>query len=61
MGAYNSYAGVQLKIGDVQGIEFEIGEDVNIEDGIYLGYEGAVVVFDGKLICKFGVFCSGFL
>jgi len=51
MGVFDSYGkqGVQLKIGDPSLDHFKEGDEVNIVDGIYLGYEGAVVVIDGKL------------
>ena len=51
MGVYDTYGNkqVQLKIGDPSLEHFKEGADVNIADGIYLGYEGAVVIIDGKL------------
>jgi hypothetical protein len=51
MGVFDSYGkkGVQLKVGDPSLKSFKEGDEVDIADGIYLGYEGAVVIIDGKL------------
>jgi len=51
MGVFDTYGkrGVQLKLGDPSLNWFKEGEEVNISDGIYLGYEGAVVIINGKL------------
>jgi hypothetical protein len=51
MGVYDTYGrqAVQLKIGDPSLDHFKEGDEVNIADGVYLGYEGAVVIIDGKL------------
>ncbi len=52
MGIYDTYgktAGVQLKVGDPSLTHFNEGDEVDIADGVYLGYEGAVVIIDGKL------------
>jgi hypothetical protein len=51
MGIYDTYGrrGVQLKVGDPSLNHFKEGDEVNIADGVYLGYEGAVVIIDGKL------------
>lgn len=51
MGIYDTYGkrGVQLKLGDPCLNHFKEGDEVNIADGVYLGYEGAVVIIDGKL------------
>ena len=51
MGIYDTYGkqGVQLKVGDPALDHFKDGDEVNIADGVYLGYEGAVVIVNGKL------------
>ena len=50
MGIYDTYEGIQLKIGDVQMTYFSIGDAVPRPDGIYFGHEGAVAIFKGKLV-----------
>lgn len=50
MGMYNTYGNVQLKVGDELTLsEFGVGDEVDIPDGVYVGYEGVVVIIDGKL------------
>jgi len=50
MGVYNIYGNVQLKVADDLTLKtFEIGDKVDIPDGAYVGYEGVVIVIDGKL------------
>lgn len=51
MGAYDTYGeqGIQIKIGECDGRHYRVGESVLIPDGIYLGYEGVVVIQDGRL------------
>lgn len=53
MGMYDEYAGVQIKVGDACMEQYEIGDNVSIPDGIYCGYEGLIVILNGKLIAKF--------
>lgn len=54
MGLYDTYAGVQIKIGDVDMRDFEIGDtNVSLSDGIYFGYEGAIVIYKNELIAQF--------
>ena len=50
MGIYNIYNGIQLKIGIVEMKDYNIGDRVSIPDGIYVGYEGAIVIKDGILL-----------
>jgi len=50
MGIYDTYAGVQVKIGPCEMRCYEIGDDVPIKDGIYAGYEGFFVINKGRLI-----------
>jgi len=51
---YNKYAGVELRLdGHKDSAEYKIGDHVGIDDGIYLGVEGAIVVMQGLLVAKF--------
>ena len=50
MGMYDEYAGVQLKIGPCTLYRFDIGEQACIPDGLYVGYEGIVVIQGGLLV-----------
>ncbi len=50
MGMYDEYAGVQLKVGPCTLREYKMGEPVGIHDGVYVGYEGIVVVHEGILV-----------
>ena len=56
MGIYNLYGEleIQLKVGDVGMEYFKVGdEDIQIPDGVYLGYEGVVVIWRGRFIAEF--------
>jgi len=53
MGIYDTYGGIQLKVGDVDMNYFDVGDTVPIEDGVYLTPEGIVVILDGKLVRTF--------
>ena len=55
MGIYNTYGknGLQLKVGDCCLKHFEIGDKVDIKDGIYLEYGGVIVIKDGIFIAEF--------
>ena len=53
MGTYDTYGNVQIKTGPRGQIEYSIGDHVLIPDGIYVGWEGAVVILEGLFI---GVF-----
>ena len=52
MGMYDEYGEdfIQLKVGPCDMSKFRIGDEVLIDDGIYIAYEGAVVIQDGKLL-----------
>ena len=60
MGTYDEFISddekicVQLKVGECQCNLYKEGDKVNISDGIYLGYEGVVVIKEGKVIGVFG-------
>jgi len=54
MGVYNTYGNVQLKVGDCSEMRhFKIGDDVDIEDGVYVASEGVVVIADGRFFAEF--------
>jgi len=53
MGVYDTYGHVQLKVGPCQLHEIEVGDDALIDDGIYAGYGGFVVVDKGVFIAVF--------
>jgi len=50
---YDIYGDTQLKIGEVSGQSFKVGEKVPLSDGVYIGNEGIVVVIDGKFVAEF--------
>lgn len=53
MGTFNTFGKkyIQLKVGSCCMMHYDIGDKVDIPDGIYLAYEGIVVISDnGKLI-----------
>jgi hypothetical protein len=51
MGLYDSYEGCQIKVGNPSCKSYTIGDGVSIPDGVYITYEGIVVVQDETLIC----------
>ena len=55
MGCYDTYGKIrmQMKIGCDGMSDYSIGDRVPLEDGIYLGYGGAIVVKDGIFIAEF--------
>ena len=53
MGVYDIYEGVQLKVGDVTMREYTIGETVTLADGVYVGYEGVIVIKDSIFIAEY--------
>lgn len=54
MGVYDTYGelGAQLKCGDVSMEHYKVGDTVPLEDGVYLTYEGAIVIKDGRFIAE---------
>lgn len=60
MGVYDSYGklGTQLKVGPRCLIQYEIGDEVEIPDGVYVGYSGAVVIIDGRFAAEFEAITS---
>lgn len=53
MGLYDVYSDVQLKVGPCVCETYEIGDKVPIADGVYVGYEGLVVVIGGYFVAVF--------
>ena len=53
MGVYDIYAGVQLKVGKCELINYKVGDKTDIPDGVYVGYEGAVVIKKGKFVAQY--------
>lgn len=53
MGVFDTYGITQLKVGDCNFNQYNIGDKVEIPDGVYISYDGAVVVNDGVFICFF--------
>ena len=54
MGLYNTYEDVALKVGsNLHLANFKIGDQVDIPDGVYVGFEGIVVITEGVFVAKF--------
>jgi hypothetical protein len=53
MGMFDTYEDVQLKVGPCFLNTYKVGDVVGLPDGVYLGYEGAVVVIDNKFTARF--------
>ena len=50
MGVYDTYDDIQLKVGAMVMAVYEIGDEVEIPDGVYVGLEGIVVIHEGIFI-----------
>ena len=55
MGVFDTFGGyvTQIKIGECTFHHHKIGAEVKIPDGIYIGFEGIVVIKDGRFIADF--------
>lgn len=53
MGIYDTYGDVQIKVGDVALRYYEIGDDVDIPDGVYVAPDGIIVILGGVFIAEF--------
>lgn len=55
MGTPDFFAHIQLKVGNPIMRNFEIGDEVpsDIPDGVYVAYEGVVVINNRKFIAQF--------
>lgn len=52
MGVFNTFGEneIQIKLGDCELKHYNIGDEVDIPDGIYVGWEGIVVIHEGKFL-----------
>lgn len=53
MGIYDTYGKVQLKVGGISMSSYSVGDQVDVQDGAYVGYEGVVIIKDGKFLAEF--------
>lgn len=53
MGVYDIYGDTQLKVGPCLLKCYNVGDEVEIPDGIYIANEGVVVILDGKFVAEF--------
>jgi len=53
MGTYDEYKGTQLKVGPCCLTQYNIGDNVEIPDGVYAGHEGLVVIIKGIFVAEF--------
>lgn len=44
---------IQFKNSECVLDEYHIGDTINLKDAIYFGFEGAFVVFEGKIVAAF--------
>lgn len=54
MGYYDCYEEIQIKV-NPSGKTYKLGDKVEIDDGVYLGYEGVIVILGGQFIAKVDV------
>jgi len=52
MGTPDNYGNVQLKVGEYYCRHFNLGDPSPIRDGIYIGYEGAIVIRNGIFVAE---------
>lgn len=52
MGVYDTYGDIQLKVGNVDMGDYQIGDEAPIPDGIYFAPEGAVVIYKGLFVAE---------
>ena len=52
MGIYDTYGTIQLKVGNVGMIQYEIGDEVELVDGVYVSPEGVVVIYGGRFVAQ---------
>jgi len=52
MGIYDTYGDTQIKVGDVNMVDYQIGDKASLPDGIYFGYGGAVVICQGLFVAE---------
>lgn len=54
MGMYDTFGATQLKVGDCDMAHYDVGDEVTMADGVYVGYEGIVVIKDGVFVAEVG-------
>lgn len=52
MGIYDTYGDTQLKVGDVDMSDYQIGDKAPLPDGIYFALEGAVVIYRNLFVAE---------
>jgi hypothetical protein len=54
MGCYDTYGkiGLQVKCGESLMNEYHVGDKTTLPDGIYVGNEGAIAVYNGKFVAE---------
>lgn len=53
MGLYDNYGDCQIKAGACLYDNYQIGDKAELWDGVYVAYEGVVVIKDGIFVAKF--------
>ena len=53
MGMFNTYGDTQLKVGELSCHQYNIGDEADIPNGVYVGLEGVIVVTGGKFTAEF--------
>lgn len=53
MGNYDTLGSIQLKCGNCEYENYNIGDTVPFADGVYVGYGGCAVVVGGKFVAEF--------
>ena len=55
MGIYDEYGelGIQLKVGLCCLAQYDVGDEVEIPDGVYAGHGGLVVIVGGIFVAEF--------
>lgn len=53
MGIYDTYGDIQIKVGEVCMRQFDIGDEVDIPDGVYIAPDGIIVIVSGEFVAEF--------
>jgi hypothetical protein len=53
MGVYDTYGDIQIKAGECVLAEYEIGDETELHDGVYVAHDGIVVIVAGKFVAQF--------
>lgn len=46
---------IHLEVGELRTKPFEVGDQVDISDGLYLGRGGAVMIINRMFVAEFGI------